>query len=281
MQVYISVDMEGVAGIATMDQIVRGGHGYPAAQRLMTAEANAAIAGAFDGGADAVLVNDSHGTMDNLVHGDLDPRARLLFGTPKLNCMAEGLTAEHDLALFVGYHAPGGGPGVLAHTFSGYFHEVRLNGARVSEAEVNALQAGALGVPVGLVTGDDVITGLAASTFPGVTTVQTKRAHGFSAANSMAPSAAADAIREGAIRAVRGADSVRPVAIPEQLRLAIDMPTISAAELAEAIPGVRRTSAHTIERDLACPDEVVGLIVVAYQLANAGLRASLGPLNRQ
>jgi D-amino peptidase len=280
MQVYISVDMEGVAGIATMDQIVRGGHGYLRAQQLMTAETNAAIAGAFDAGADSVLVNDSHGTMDNLIHGEVDPRARLLFGTPKLNCMAEGLAAEHDVALFVGYHAPSGGPGVLAHTFSGYFREVRLNGARVSEAEVNALQAGALDVPVGLVTGDDVITALAATVFPGVTTVQTKRSHGFSAADSLAPSAAAGAIREGAARAIHRADAVRPMVIPDRLHLAIDMPTITAAELAESIPGVRRTAAHTIERDLADPAEVVGLIVVAYQLANAGLRASLGPLNR-
>lgn len=280
MQVYISIDMEGVAGIATMDQIVRGGHGYPAAQQLMTAEANAAIAGAFDAGADEVLVNDSHGTMDNLIHAELDPRARLLFGSPKLQCMAEGLTSRHDLAMFVGYHAPSGGPGVLAHTFSGYFGSVRLNGAAVSEADVNALQAGALGVPVGLVSGDDVICGLAEAAFPGVTTVQTKIAHGFSAADSLPPTLARDALRQGAALAVRNADRVRPAAVPDRLHLAIDMPTITAAELAESIPGVRRTASHTIERHLDSPSEVVGLIVVAYQLANAGLRASLGPLNR-
>ncbi len=73
---------------------------------------------------------------------------------------------------------------------------------------------------------------------------------------------------------------MRPVAIPERLHLAIDMPTVTAAELAEAIPGVRRTGSRTIERDLADPDEVVGLLVVAYQLANVGLRANLGPLHR-
>ncbi|GAA3166939.1 hypothetical protein GCM10020255_053070 [Rhodococcus baikonurensis] len=110
MHVYISVDMEGIAGIATLDQTIRGGGGYHRAQMLMTAETNAAIAGAFDAGATSVLVNDSHGTMDNLLHADLDPRARLIFGTPKMQCMAEGLTSDHDVALFVGYHAPAGGP---------------------------------------------------------------------------------------------------------------------------------------------------------------------------
>ena len=121
MKVYISVDMEGIAGIATMDQIIRGGTGYPRAQALMTAEANAAIAGAFDAGAEAVVVNDSHGTMDNLLHEQLDPRARLVFGAPKAQCMAQGLNDDTDVALFVGYHAPAGSHGVVAHTFSASF----------------------------------------------------------------------------------------------------------------------------------------------------------------
>lgn len=98
--------------------------------------------------------------MDNLLHADLDPRARLIFGTPKMQCMAEGLTSDHDVALFVGYHAPAGGPGVLAHTFSSLFADVRLDGKSVSETDVNTLYAATQGVPVGLVTGDDIICGL-------------------------------------------------------------------------------------------------------------------------
>jgi len=150
VHVYISIDMEGIAGIATRDQVVRGGHGYPRAQALMTAEANAAIAGAFEGGATAVTVNDSHGTMDNLLQDQLDVRARLILGSPKTGCMAHGLTPEHDLALFIGYHAAAGEMGVLSHTFSSQFSSFRLNGQTVSEAEVNALYAAAQGVPVGL-----------------------------------------------------------------------------------------------------------------------------------
>jgi D-amino peptidase len=218
--------------------------------------------------------------MDNLLPDRLDPRARLLNGSPKLQCMAEGLTAEHDVALYVGYHAPAGGPGVLAHTFSGYFGEVRINGTPVSEAEVNALQAGALGVPIGLVAGDDVICAIAQRAFPGATVVQTKIAHGFLAADSLSPAAAGEAIRAGAAQAVRQADQVRPTPVPDRLRLAIDMPNIVGAELAEAIPSVRRTAIRTIEADVDTPDDVVGLIVVSYQLANAGLRSMLGPLNR-
>src|SRR3954471_4436480 len=108
MRVFVSVDMEGVAGVATLDQILRGGAGYPRAQELMTAEANAAIRGAFDGGATEVLVNDSHGTMDNLLHDRLDPRARVLFGAPRASCMVQGISAADNLAVFVGYHAGAG-----------------------------------------------------------------------------------------------------------------------------------------------------------------------------
>lgn len=280
MHVYVSVDMEGIAGIATLDQTVRGGHGYPRAQHLMTAETNAVIAAAFDAGADSVLVNDSHGTMDNLLHADLDPRARLMFGSPKLQCMAEGLSADHDIALFVGYHAPAGSPGVLSHTFSGYFTDVRLNGATVSEADVNALLAGSFGVPVGLVSGDDVICRLAQRSFPGVRTVEVKTAHGWTAANSVAPAVAIEALADGTREAVTRAGDLRPQILPDTLSLAIDMPDLTSAELAEGIPGVRRTAPRTVEADLGTAQDVVGLITVAYQLANAGMRSRMAPLNR-
>ena len=272
MKVYISADMEGVAGVATLDQIAPGGHGYPRAQQLMTEEVNAAITGAFDGGADAVLVNDSHGTQDNLIHADLDPRARLLFGAPKLHGMSAGLTSEHAVALYVGYHAAAGGPGVLAHTYSGLLGQVRLNGLAVSEAEVNALLAGSLGVPVGLVTGDDVICARARQTLPGIRTVEVKHACGFAAAESMSPVEARRAIREAAAAAVRGAARLRPAPVPDRLRLAIDMPNAIAAELAALVPGMQRSSHRTVERDLRSPADVVGLIAVCVQLAIAAQR---------
>lgn len=271
MEVYISIDMEGIAGIATLDQVHRGGHGYPRAQTLMTTEANAAIAGAFDGGADAVVVNDSHGTMDNLVHEDLDTRARVIFGTPKLHCMAQGLSAQHDVALFVGYHAPAGGPGVLAHTFSAHFLEVRLNGQRVSETEVNALYATSLGVPVGLVTGDDVTCDIAEANLPGVVTVAVKRAQGWSATNSLSPSAARDAIRAGAAKAVASANELVPINIPEEMVIEIDLPNTTAAELAEQVPGAERSGNITVAHHARSTSDVIGFIVVCYQLSQLAM----------
>lgn len=267
MKVFISVDMEGIAGIATLDQIARGGFGYERAQALMTAEANAAIAGAFDGGAEAVVVNDSHGTMDNLLHDRLDSRARLVFGLPKAECMAEGVSADDDVALFVGYHAPAGGAGVLAHTFSSYFGEVRLNGTRVSEMDVNALQLAAVGVPLGLVVGDDVICGLAQTAFPDAVTLCVKHAHGWSAASSLAPSVACTQIRVAAAEAVGRAPRLSAPALPASFTLEVDLPNETAMEVAAGIPGVERIAVRTLRRDVASPAELVGLIGVLYQLS--------------
>jgi D-amino peptidase len=58
MKILISVDIEGVAGVFHSQQVRAGNPEYERARRLMTEEANAAIAGAFDGGAAEVWVND-------------------------------------------------------------------------------------------------------------------------------------------------------------------------------------------------------------------------------
>lgn len=280
-EVFISVDMEGVAGIATLDQVARGGSGYPTAQRLMTLEANAAIAGAFDGGATVVTVNDSHGTMDNFLLDLLDPRAEIVTGLPKLQCMAEGARADHDVAFFIGYHAPAGGPGVLAHTFSSHFTQVRVNGVVASEASINALQLAAIGVPLGLVTGDDIICAEIAQSFPSVRTVQVKTAHGWSAARTVSPAAAAGLIRDAAKQAVGECTSLPALALPEQFELQVDMPNTTAAEMAAGIPGMFRIADRTVGRLVTSPDELVGLITVLYSLAASAVQSRLAIVNRR
>ncbi|GAA1580768.1 M55 family metallopeptidase [Leucobacter aridicollis] len=280
MRVYISIDMEGVAGIATMDQVVRGGHGYPRAQQLMTGEANAAIEGAFAGGATEVTINDSHGTMDNLIHEDLDQRARVVFGSPKVDCMAEGIDKDHDVALFIGYHAAAGGPGVIAHTYSSLFNEVRVNGTPVSEADVNALQAAAVGVPVALLTGDDVICADIATSLPGIHTVTVKEAHGYNAADSVSPTESRRLIHDAAKRAVEGAGELALAPVPEIIEAEIDMPNIPSAELAQMIPTAERTAIRTIKLTARSPREAVNFITACYQFAAASLRGMLPLINR-
>ena len=267
MRVFISVDMEGVAGIATFDQIIRGGSGYPRGQQLMTAEANAAIRGAFAGGATEVLVNDSHGTMDNLLHDQLDARARLLFGAPRPSCMVQGLSRDDDVALFVGYHAAAGADGVLAHTFSSNFTEVRVNGAPMTEAEVNGLAAASVGVPVGVVTGDDRICEVARKTFPGVSAVEVKKAIGYSATDSLQPSAACEVIEQAVAEAVACTGELRAQPLPDQLVVEVDFASPLGADFAAAVPRTERLTARTLRGAVDDTDELMRLIMAWYYLA--------------
>jgi D-amino peptidase len=196
--VFISIDMEGIAGIAHLQQVMRGTDDFAASRELMTDEANAAVAGAFDGGATSVVVNDSHGDMYNLLAERMDPRAELLIGSPKVLSMMQGFGPEFDVALFIGYHAAvGTQAAVMDHTYSGrLFYEVRVNGEPVTEADLNAAYAGTYGVPVGLVTGDDKICAVAAKRLPGVRTVVVKEAFGRNVARSLHPQAAREAIQK-------------------------------------------------------------------------------------
>jgi len=266
-RVFISVDMEGVAGVATFDQVIRGGSGYPRAQELMTAEANAAVRGAFDGGATEVLVNDSHGTMDNLLHDRLDPRARVVFGAPRPSCMVQGVSPGDAIAVFLGYHAAAGAPGVLAHTFSSNFTELRVNGEPMTEAEVNGLYAASLGVPVGVVTGDDQICDVARKAFPGATVVDVKRAEGYSATDSLAPEAACTAIAEAVRAAVAAAGSLRTPAVPDELVLEVDFASPLMADFAASVPRTQRLTARTLRGSVESADDLLKLVMAWYYLA--------------
>lgn len=271
VDVVISVDLEGVAGIATRQQIRPDGRDYPIARVLMTAEANAAIAGAFDGGATSVVVNDSHGPMDNLLGEQLDPRAEYVVGDPKPLDMVQEVTPQTGVVLFVGYHAGAAdASGVLAHTYSGAaFADVRLNGRPVSEAELNALMAAAVGVPVGLVTGDDVICAVAEKAFPGVVTVPVKTALGRTAARSKHPEAARKAISAGAARAVAGAASgaIRPVPVPDELAIEAELRPSGAAELAALVPGTERIGASWVRFRADSPRAAMDVLIVWSALA--------------
>ncbi|MBT2228534.1 M55 family metallopeptidase [Nonomuraea sp. NEAU-A123] len=266
VDVLISVDLEGVAGIATKQQIHPGGHDYPIARALMTAEANAAVAGAFDGGATSVVVNDSHGPADNLLGEQLDRRADYVVGDPKPLDMVQEVTPQTGVVLFVGYHAGAADPaGVLAHTYSGGgFADVRLNGRSIGEAELNALVAAAMGVPVGLVTGDDVICAVAEKAFPGVVTVPVKTALGRTAARSKHPAVAREAIAAGAARAVASAISgaIRPVTIPDELAIEAELRPNGAAEMAALVPGTERTGARTVRFQATSPRTALDVLIV-------------------
>ncbi|MDX2968108.1 M55 family metallopeptidase [Kribbella solani] len=266
MRVYISIDMEGIAGVTTADQAYRGGHNYPRAQQLITAEANSAIAGAFDGGATEVLINDAHGTMDNLLPDELDERATLLLGRPKPQCMMQGLESGHDVAMLLGYHPAANEPGIFSHTLSECFARYLINGETASEADVAILQAAALGVPVGLVTGDDQICQWVEKRYPGIATASVKQSVGQLSAVNLHPRRACELIRTTAGDTVRRLGTFQVPPVPEQLHLQVTLQQPAHTEIVAMIPGVRRLDRLTVEADLATPDDLVALTTVMWEL---------------
>ena len=170
----------------------------------MTADANAAIEGALAGGADHIVVNDSHAWMANILIEELNPAAELITGSPKPFGMMQGIGPAVDVVFFVGYHAASGtGAAVLEHTWSGRIVEVRLNGQMVGETGLNAALAGAYGVPVVLVAGDRAVTEEARALLGEIETVAVKDGVTRTAAQCLHPQVAQDRIRQAAERALR------------------------------------------------------------------------------
>jgi D-amino peptidase len=269
VKAYISVDMEGIAGISHPAPTNRGDVEYPAAVALMVGEANAAIDGAFRGGATEVVVNDSHGGMHNLTAIDVDPRARLVQGQKAWSMVAgAGPDRGFGVALFVGYHARAGDPlGTIAHTYSGRPVATSLNGRPVGESGLNAIALGAWGVPVGLVCGDDRVAGETAAWFPWAERVVVKEGLGRNAAVSVHPTAAREAVRAGAERAVRRAiaGEMQPLVLAPPYVIEVAYHHAAQADFAAIVPGAERVGDTSVR--FAADDPLV-----AYRGFLAGLR---------
>lgn len=273
MRVYISIDMEGVAGVVHADQCRRSADDYPAACALMTGEADAAARGAFDAGAEHVLINDSHGDMRNLDLARLDPRVEILSGNLKRFSMAEGLDdGRFDLALFIGYHAGAGTEAaILDHTYrSVVAHAIRLNGRPVNEAALNALIAGAAGTPVGLVTGDEATCQQCRDLLGDIDTLPVKRAVGRLAARALHPEIARQRIREAAANAVRHHHRFRPYRLDPPYTLELDTITTAMADAAALMPGTHRTAPRTLRYDAHDPHTLFRALHALLRLAGTG-----------
>src|SRR5205814_2745543 len=213
MRVYVSVDMEGIAGVVHESQTDPTTPAFAAEygrfRRLMTAEANAAVEGAVAAGATRVVVNDSHWFMRNLLAEELHQAAELVAGDPKPRSMVQGIDEQEpggfDAALFIGYHARDGTRhAILDHTYADRIHEVRLNGRPVGELGINAALAGVAGVPVALVSGDASLAAEAKALLgDNVATVVVKEAVSRHAARSVAPAVACRLIRDGVTAALK------------------------------------------------------------------------------
>ncbi len=267
-KVYISVDMEGISGLNGPDQVAAGGAEYGRARKLMVEDANAAIRGAFEGGATDVLVNDSHGGQRNLLPEDLDPRARLISHSFKRHGMMEGLDSTFDAAVFVGYHAKAGAArGLFAHTGSGVLLDLQVNGRSVGEGGMNALLSQWFGVPVVVVTGDDVAIAEQRETVPDVRGVAVKRAINTRAVELRPLADARREIQEAVRAGVQGAQRRAPQrSAAYTVRMTFRDPTIP--EVATAFAEIRSVTPTTVEFTRPSMPDAYRLIRVLYRFIN-------------
>ncbi len=240
-KVYISVDLEGIAGVVANSQTSPSGSNYEWARKQMLAETNAAIEGAFAGGATEVLVNDSHGPQTNLRPDEVDRRASLITGQPKPLGMTQGLDSTFDAAVYIGYHAPGSTENAVhGHTFSGALKVVRLNGKEVGEYGLNAMMAGYWGVPVVFISGDRAAVEMAQDFIPGVDGLVVKEAIGYFAAKTMNPLEAREKITAGVRAALVKRIARQPVKLGSSITLEIELDALSHADKVALIPGITR-----------------------------------------
>jgi len=284
VKVYISFDMEGVAGIVDWSQCLGPGQAYEEGRRLLLGEVNAAIDGALEAGATEIVCNDSHGTMNNLDPSELHGQASYVSGRHKPLYMMQGLDATADLVFMVGYHGSiSGESSVLSHTYNpSVISHVELNGVRVGESGINALVALACQAPVGLITGDQQTIDEADPFLADAELVVVKESFTRFGAANLHPEVARELIADGARRAVEraaveesqvweiaaapagvaaprveaplpteDAEEAEPsvlalpaIALPATLEVHVQ--TADMAEVASWVRGVERTGARTV-----------------------------------
>jgi D-amino peptidase len=249
LKVFISVDMEGIAGIVSADQTSPDGKDYGLTRRWMTEETNAAIQGALDAGATEIVVNDSHGGMKNLIAGEINPAAYLITGTPKPLSMMQGVDEAFDAVIFIGYHAQAGSKdGVLDHTYSGSsIYSLKINGVEMGEYGFNAAIAGYYGVPVVLVAGDEEVCRQAKKLLgENLETAPVKAGIGRFAAKTLVPAKAQELIRQKAKAALEKRSQMKPFKVSSPVKFDIDFLYSYQADGSEAIPGVKRTGPRSV-----------------------------------
>lgn len=254
MKVHISADMEGTVGVVDWVQVSppwmegKGPAEYERARLRMTREVSAAVRGALAAGADEVIVNDSHNGMKNILIDELPRGCRLISGHQKDLSMMQGIDEPGiSVAFFTGYHARAGSPkGVLAHTYIGPVDDVRIDGGSVGEYGVNAAVAGDFGVPITLVTGDDVAIGQVRNLLGAeVVGVQVKTGLAVSTADNIHPELAYEMIEAAARDAVGMADRIKPFLIRDA-RVEARFNHQTLADLAGLGPDIERIDERTV-----------------------------------
>ncbi len=247
MKVYMMTDFEGVSGVRHIEEVQTGNAKYEAARKFLCGDVNAAVQGAFDGGATEVIVRDGHHTGFNFILEMMDPRA--IYSGPGGPAWCPGLDDTVDAAFFIGAHAMAGTPDAfLEHTqSSASWLRYSVNGREFGEQGQFGAICGSYGVPVVLSTGDAAAVKEAAAFFPGCETVSVKTAINRNSALCLQPERAQDLIRAAAQRAVRKAESVKPFVVSFPAEVVLEYQRTDHADSMAAVRGVTRVNSRTVK----------------------------------
>jgi D-amino peptidase len=250
MKILIAADMEGISGVTHEDQTTPGHSEYARFRKMMTADVNAAVQGAYEAGADQVQVTDGHWDGANILIEELDGRARLNAGNGSPFSMVQGVEDGVDGVFFIGYHACAGSKNaVLDHTWSDGVANLWLNERLVGEVGLNAVVCGHFNAPVALVSGDQTVCGEARDLLGAIEVAVVKRASGHLSADCLPLNQAHDKICEAATRAILRLKSgeLKPFQLENPVKVRLAVIYSAMAERASLLPGVTRLDGRTIE----------------------------------
>ncbi len=264
-RIFISVDMEGIGGIGTPAMTSPTGKDYALGRKLMTDEVNAVVGAILQRGPAEILVNDSHGDMQNLLHTELDPRVTYIQGAVKPLGMVEGLDSTYAAAIFLGYHSRAGTPnGFIAHTGTGAVKGLWLNDIEVGEGELNAAYAGSVGVPVIMAAGDSAFVEQFTRTVR-AEAVATKYAVTPQAARLLHPQVVRDRLVTAAGRALTNRANAKPWVIAKPVKVRLRLSDNTVTQILQAIPGVRQVDGFTVEFTAPTMADAYRLIRLMYR----------------
>lgn len=270
-KVFISVDMEGIWGVVHGDQTSAQGHDYGPARKWMAEDVNAVIEGLFEAGAAEIVVNDSHGSMRNILAQDLNPKVSLITGSPKTLSMMQGIDSSFDACIFVGYHARAGTAlSILDHTYSGAtIRSIKVNNLELPELGLNAAVAAAFGVPVIMLSGDAETCIQAKSILGGeIVTVAVKEGIGRYAAKLLPLEEARKRLREGAREALLKRSKIAPLLLKKPYAFELEFHNSNQAEMPALLPQVKRTGARSVA--FSADDFIEGFKLMRALIALAG-----------
>lgn len=248
----MSFDMEGISAVTSWREMKKDSKDLQRVRKIATREVNAAVRGVQKSGMNigAITICDSHASGENLLVDELESGVNIVKGTPRKYYMMHGISAEYDIAFFIGYHAMAGTRSAgMEHTYSSStIYNIRINGQLVGESEINAALAGYYNVPLGLVTGDDLLTAEIRRFFGrNVETVITKKGISRFAAQCRHPEDVQREIERKAKRSIQKGKRLKAFKFRSPIRADIDLASTTVADLVELIPGVKRTAGRTIK----------------------------------